>query len=155
CRHGDEPDAWRVPNQRHDSPRVPCPDRRRSVPVGRRLNAGGSAPPGGRAGSGLARGAAAPMSTNDAPRRPLSGRLAVRHDGGAIVGEADGRAVTPGTPITRGQAMAASAFPSIFVSHGAPTLAIEPTAAHRFLAGLGRRLGRPRAILVVSAHWET
>jgi 4,5-DOPA dioxygenase extradiol len=52
-----------------------------------------------------------------------------------------------------------SAQPAIFVSHGAPTLAIEPSPAREFLAGLGReidsRFGRPKAIAVVSAHWET
>jgi len=44
--------------------------------------------------------------------------------------------------------------PALFVSHGAPTLAVEDGAAHRFLAGLGGRLGTPKAILVVSAHFE-
>jgi 4,5-DOPA dioxygenase extradiol len=46
-------------------------------------------------------------------------------------------------------------FPSLFVSHGAPTLAVDQNAAHAFLKGLGARIGRPRAILVVSAHWMT
>jgi aromatic ring-opening dioxygenase catalytic subunit (LigB family) len=49
--------------------------------------------------------------------------------------------------------------PAVFVSHGAPTLVIEPSPARDFLAGLGaaleRRFGRPQAVLVVSAHWET
>ena len=52
-----------------------------------------------------------------------------------------------------------AAQPAIFVSHGAPTLAIEPSPAREFLAGLGldvdRRFGRPRAVLVASAHWES
>jgi len=47
-----------------------------------------------------------------------------------------------------------SPTPALFVSHGAPTLAVEDGAAHRFLAGLGERLGRPRAILMISAHFE-
>lgn len=46
-------------------------------------------------------------------------------------------------------------FPSVFVSHGAPTLAIEDVPASRFLRGFGQELGRPSAILVVSAHWDT
>jgi len=45
-------------------------------------------------------------------------------------------------------------FPAIFVSHGAPLLAIQPGAAREFLSGLGGALGKPKAILVVSAHWE-
>jgi 4,5-DOPA dioxygenase extradiol len=49
----------------------------------------------------------------------------------------------------------APGLPSVFVSHGAPTIALEDGGARRFLVELGARLGRPRAIAVVSAHWET
>ena len=44
--------------------------------------------------------------------------------------------------------------PTMFVSHGAPTLAIHDSAARQFLAAFGTRLGKPRAILVLSAHFE-
>jgi 4,5-DOPA dioxygenase extradiol len=43
----------------------------------------------------------------------------------------------------------------VFVSHGSPMLAVTPTPAHQFLRGLGQSIGRPRAILCVSAHWES
>jgi 4,5-DOPA dioxygenase extradiol len=43
----------------------------------------------------------------------------------------------------------------IFISHGAPTLAIEEVPARHFLMTLGDTAPRPRAILVASAHWET
>jgi 4,5-DOPA dioxygenase extradiol len=46
-------------------------------------------------------------------------------------------------------------LPSLFVSHGAPTLAIEHNDTVTFLQGLGAEIGRPRAILCVSAHWVT
>jgi 4,5-DOPA dioxygenase extradiol len=46
-------------------------------------------------------------------------------------------------------------LPTIFVSHGAPTLPLTAAPAREFLAGYGAALGRPSAILVVSAHWET
>jgi 4,5-DOPA dioxygenase extradiol len=46
-------------------------------------------------------------------------------------------------------------LPSVFVSHGAPTLPLEDLPARRFLEGLENIVGRPEAILVVSAHWET
>jgi 4,5-DOPA dioxygenase extradiol len=47
------------------------------------------------------------------------------------------------------------ALPSLFVSHGAPTLPFEDVPARSFLRGLGKEIGRPRAILVASAHWDT
>jgi 4,5-DOPA dioxygenase extradiol len=46
-----------------------------------------------------------------------------------------------------------SAQPTLFVSHGAPTFALEPGLAGRRLAELGRSLRRPAAVLVVSPHW--
>jgi 4,5-DOPA dioxygenase extradiol len=45
--------------------------------------------------------------------------------------------------------------PAIFVSHGSPTLPLERGPAVEFLRGLGAELGRPEAILVASAHWDT
>ncbi len=45
--------------------------------------------------------------------------------------------------------------PALFVSHGAPTLALEPGPTRTFLAQLGTELEQPKAILVISAHWET
>lgn len=48
-----------------------------------------------------------------------------------------------------------SVLPTLFVSHGAPTFAIEPGLAGAQLQALGRALGTPRAILVVSPHWMT
>ena len=46
-------------------------------------------------------------------------------------------------------------LPSLFVSHGAPTYAIEPGEAGRQLARLGQSIARPRAVLVMSPHWIT
>jgi 4,5-DOPA dioxygenase extradiol len=47
-------------------------------------------------------------------------------------------------------------LPSLFVSHGAPTFPLTDAPARTFLEGLADRLPqRPRAILAVSAHWET
>ncbi len=45
-------------------------------------------------------------------------------------------------------------LPTLFVSHGAPTLAIDDGPAHRFLMACGQSLGKPKAILVLSAHFE-
>ena len=47
-------------------------------------------------------------------------------------------------------------LPSIFVSHGAPTFPLTDAPARGFLEHLAASLPeQPRAILVVSAHWET
>ncbi|MFP5392213.1 MAG: DODA-type extradiol aromatic ring-opening family dioxygenase [Gammaproteobacteria bacterium] len=47
---------------------------------------------------------------------------------------------------------ASTTFPSLFVSHGAPTLLLEDVPARTFLSGLGTELRKPRALLVISAH---
>ena len=48
-----------------------------------------------------------------------------------------------------------STLPSLFLSHGAPTLPLTDTPARAFLSGLGSTFAPPKAILMVSAHWET
>jgi 4,5-DOPA dioxygenase extradiol len=48
-----------------------------------------------------------------------------------------------------------SRLPSLFVSHGAPTFALEPGLAGPRLTALGRALPPPDAVLVVSPHWMT
>lgn len=45
--------------------------------------------------------------------------------------------------------------PALFVSHGAPTLPLDPIPAREFLKGLGETLERPRGIVIATAHWET
>lgn len=42
-----------------------------------------------------------------------------------------------------------------FVSHGSPTLPFDNVEAREFLKNLGLQIPKPRAILMVSAHWET
>jgi 4,5-DOPA dioxygenase extradiol len=44
--------------------------------------------------------------------------------------------------------------PVVFVSHGAPSVALERNEYTEALGALGARNPAPRAILVVSAHWE-
>lgn len=45
--------------------------------------------------------------------------------------------------------------PALFVPHGAPTFALRPGAAGTALAVAARRVAAPRAVIAVSAHWET
>jgi 4,5-DOPA dioxygenase extradiol len=46
-------------------------------------------------------------------------------------------------------------MPVLFIGHGSPMNAIQDNEFSRFLRGWNTRLPRPKAILVVSAHWLT
>ena len=46
-------------------------------------------------------------------------------------------------------------LPSLFISHGSPMLALQPGASGPVLARLAATLPRPKAIVVMSAHWES
>lgn len=46
-------------------------------------------------------------------------------------------------------------LPTLFLSHGAPTFALEPGAAGAALRGFAERLPTPRAVLLLSPHWMT
>jgi len=48
-----------------------------------------------------------------------------------------------------------SRLPTLFLSHGSPMHSIEAGAAGRAWAALGQALGKPAAVLIASAHWET
>ncbi len=49
----------------------------------------------------------------------------------------------------------ATPLPSLFVPHGAPTFALNPGAAGAALKTVALALPQPRAIVIVSAHWDT
>jgi len=46
-------------------------------------------------------------------------------------------------------------MPALFIGHGNPMNAIQDTQYRRSWQELGRSLPRPKAILCISAHWET
>ena len=46
-------------------------------------------------------------------------------------------------------------LPTLFLSHGSPMHAVESGVAGLAWQGLAQGLPRPRAVLMVSAHWET
>ena len=46
-------------------------------------------------------------------------------------------------------------LPTLFISHGSPMLALQPGASGPALQRLAAELPRPKAIVVVSAHWES
>ncbi len=51
--------------------------------------------------------------------------------------------------------MTDSSFPGLFLSHGAPNMALHDSPVRRFMSGLGSKYPRPKAIVAVSAHFET
>ncbi len=51
--------------------------------------------------------------------------------------------------------MAISTLPGLFISHGSPMLAIEPEQIGAALHRLSINLPKPKAIIVMSAHWES
>ena len=46
-------------------------------------------------------------------------------------------------------------IPALFLSHGSPMIFLDQTPAHDFLTHLSIITGAPKAIVVISAHWET
>jgi len=56
---------------------------------------------------------------------------------------------------TPGVADGEAAMPALFVGHGSPMNAVEDTEFGREWSRIARALPRPRAILCISAHWET
>lgn len=48
-----------------------------------------------------------------------------------------------------------STFPTLFVPHGAPTFALRPGAAGAVMSRTAAALPRPRAIVIISPHWDT
>lgn len=46
-------------------------------------------------------------------------------------------------------------LPVIFFGHGSPMIALQENAVTRTWAGIADQIGKPKAILCVSAHWET
>jgi 4,5-DOPA dioxygenase extradiol len=46
-------------------------------------------------------------------------------------------------------------MPALFLGHGSPMNAIEDNAFHRGWRDIATRIPRPRAVLCISAHWET
>jgi 4,5-DOPA dioxygenase extradiol len=46
-------------------------------------------------------------------------------------------------------------MPTIFIGHGSPMNALEESAWTKHLTQLGETIPRPRAIVMVSAHWTT
>ena len=51
--------------------------------------------------------------------------------------------------------MTMSRMPALFLGHGSPMTVMLDVPERRAFQALGRALPRPRAILVITAHWET
>lgn len=48
-----------------------------------------------------------------------------------------------------------AALPSVFLSHGAPNMALYESEVREFMRGLSANYSKPRAIVMCSAHFET
>lgn len=48
-----------------------------------------------------------------------------------------------------------STLPALFISHGAPSLALEKNTTTNALNRTGQNLPKPKAIIIMSAHWVT
>ncbi|MEO0316527.1 MAG: hypothetical protein RL404_204 [Pseudomonadota bacterium] len=46
-------------------------------------------------------------------------------------------------------------LPTLFIPHGAPTFALRPGTAGTAIARAADRLPQPRAVIIVSPHWDT
>ena len=56
---------------------------------------------------------------------------------------------------TQSRLSMSNAMPTMFVPHGAPTFALRPGAAGAALATIAKKLPAPRAIIIISPHWDT
>ena len=66
--------------------------------------------------------------------------------------------VTLTFPVATGAASklpASARMPIVFIGHGSPRNAIDDNTFTRALVKFGQRWPRPKAILVISAHWLT
>jgi 4,5-DOPA dioxygenase extradiol len=57
--------------------------------------------------------------------------------------------------MTDSQKIKSARMPVLFVGHGSPMNAIENNSYTKMLKALGEKIPRPKAILVISAHWMT
>ncbi|MEN9891665.1 MAG: hypothetical protein RLY78_1960, partial [Pseudomonadota bacterium] len=101
------------------------------------------------------------MSTPAADRPPSPARRRALLGGGALVASAgladlwrylrgtDGLEPPDGRPRMQGPA------PVLFIGHGSPLNVLRDSPYTRALRRTGRELGLPRAVLVISAHWQT
>jgi 4,5-DOPA dioxygenase extradiol len=61
-------------------------------------------------------------------------------------------------PVTAKEVAAAgvvTAMPTVFISHGGPNIVSDPSEARDYLTGLSALTGKPKAIVLMSAHFET
>lgn len=46
-------------------------------------------------------------------------------------------------------------LPAFFIAHGSPSIVVEDSEYTKFLVKLGKEIGRPKAIVIFSAHYES
>ena len=88
-----------------------------------------------------------PESTSHPSRRKLLQYLGVSSSLGSLFGALESAHAANDAP--------AHKMPSIFIGHGSPMNALQDNSFSRHLRQWGNNIGKPRAILMVSAHWLT
>jgi len=83
----------------------------------------------------------------------LTRRALLRLAAGGLLGVAAGACGRASSSGARAPAPSGTAMPSIFLAHGSPML-LDDAGWVGDLAAWARALPRPRAILMISAHWE-
>lgn len=58
-------------------------------------------------------------------------------------------------PILSTKPYEAQTLPSLFISHGSPTIAIEQSTYTQTLQKIGKNLPKPQVIIIMSAHWQS
>jgi 4,5-DOPA dioxygenase extradiol len=89
----------------------------------------------------------------DPPASPVRRRIVFASAAAALSTLGNGLARTAAA--ATGERAAPTRMPSVFIGHGSPMNALRDNAWTRMLGAWGQRIGRPRAILMVSAHWLT
>lgn len=96
-----------------------------------------------------------PLSDEKGPRAPSRGGL--RASSTRKSARPQDKEPSPRTnpPKNRERNGPMARYPTLFISHGAPTFAIRPGVAGPLLQHVGANLPPPRAILILSPHWMT
>lgn len=89
-------------------------------------------------------------------QQPASRKISRNHRGSAPGSDCDISLPNRPLPVLKcGIVLRMDIAPSLFISHGAPTFALDPGVLGPRLAAIGANLSGVNAIAVISPHWQT